>query len=123
MSSIILSIKPQYVKLILNESKKYEFRKIRCKEDIKTIYIYETAPKMKIVAEVEVIEIIERTPKEIWSICNEYSGISKEDYDKYYSNSDRAIAYKLGKIKKYETPKTLQDFGLNSAPQSFVYIK
>lgn len=123
MSSIVLSIKPQYVKLILDKSKKYEFRKIRCKQDIKKIYIYETAPKMKVVAEVEVLEILERTPKEIWNICNEYGGISKKEYDIYYSNSKIAIAYKLGYIKKYEIPKTLQQFGIKSAPQSFVYVK
>ena len=37
-------------------------------------------------------------------------------------NKNIAIAYKLGKIKVYETPKKLTELGLNHAPQSYVYL-
>ena len=33
-----------------------------------------------------------------------------------------AFAYKLGEIKVYDTPKTLMDYGIKAAPQSFVYV-
>lgn len=33
-----------------------------------------------------------------------------------------AHAYKLGKIKVYDKPKMLMDYGIKTAPQSFVYV-
>jgi predicted transcriptional regulator len=49
--NVLLSIKPKYVKAILNGTKKYELRKsaFRCKEDIERVYIYATSPVKKIV--------------------------------------------------------------------------
>lgn len=122
MRSIILPIKSKYVKLILQGSKRYEFRKRACKSPINKIYIYETAPKKKIVAEVLISQILEGTPEYIWNICSKYSGMKKEQYDKYYSNSQKAIAYKISEVKEFEFPKELSDYGIEYVPQSFVYV-
>ena len=46
-----------------------------------------------------------------------------ESCSKYFKNKDKAYAYKLGKVKVYECPKSLLDFGLRMAPQSFAYVK
>ena len=77
---------------------------------------------MKIVAEVEVEEIIEGNPDEIWEKTKNGSGTNKKLYDEYFKNKNIAVAYKLGKINVYEKPKNLIDFGLNHAPQSYVYL-
>ena len=123
MTSIILPIKPQYVNRILDGSKKFEFRKRKCKQEIKKIYIYETAPTKKVVAEVVVDYVLEGTPEEICSKCEKYSGINKKDYDNYFNNCKEAIAYKIGDVKRYEIPKLLSEYGVNYVPQSFVYIR
>ena len=132
MTSIILPIKPQYVNRILDGSKKFEFRLNliknlkylgKCKQEIKKIYIYETAPTKKVVAEVVVDYVLEGTPEEIWSKCEKYSGINKKDYDNYFNNCKEAIAYKIGDVKRYEIPKLLSEYGVNYVPQSFVYIR
>ena len=123
MKSIILPIKPKYVKLILEEKKKYEFRKRPCKSFVKKIYIYETAPTKLVVGEAIVEEILQGTPSEIWNKCNEYGGIEQKDYDKYFANCEKAIAYKISEVKKYGEPKKLIDYGVNYFPQSFVYVE
>lgn len=122
MSKILLSIKPEYVENILNKTKQYEFRKTKCKRDIDKIIIYATAPISQIVAEVEVIEILEDTPENIWSITKDFAGITKKFFKEYYQNKDIAIAYKLGTVTKYKHPKLLQEIGLKFAPQSFIYL-
>ena len=46
-------------------------------------------------------------------------------YDKdvvYFKGKDIAYAYKLGNIKVFDQPKSLADYGLKAAPQSFAYI-
>lgn len=120
---MLLSINPEHVANILNGEKKYEFRKVRCKEKVDKIIIYSTAPVMRVVGEVDVLDIYEEEPGTLWDITAEHSGISKDFFDEYYKGKKRAVAFKLGKVKKHKTPFTLADFGLNFAPQSFVYLQ
>lgn len=86
------------------------------------MFIYSSAPVMKIVAEVEVEEIIEGNTDEIWEKTKNGSGTNKKLYDEYFKNKNIAVAYKLGEVKVYETPKKLTELGLNHAPQSYVYL-
>lgn len=78
---------------------------------------------MQVVGEAEVKKILEDTPEEIWKITQNESGINLEFFKKYYKGRKKAIAYQLTSIIKYEHPKTLKDYGLKMAPQSFIYVK
>ena len=77
----------------------------------------------KIVAEAEVENTLIDNPKVIWEITKNHSGITKDFFDIYYEKKDQAIVYKLSKIIAYAEPLSLNDFGIKTAPQSFVYIK
>lgn len=123
MYNMLISIKPEYVENIFNGSKKYEYRKIRCKQDIDKIIIYSTYPIMKVVGEAKVEKILEDSPDCIWEKTKKYSGIDLNFYQKYFKDRSKAIAYKLTNIKKYDSPKELSSYGIKAAPQSFVYIQ
>ena len=122
MCKILLSINPEHVQNILNGTKLFEFRKIRCKTDVDKIVIYATYPVMKIVAEVDVEKIIEGSLNKVWEQTKNFSGISRSFYDKYYNGKNKAVAYKLGNVKKFKRQKLLSFYGLRNAPQSFVYL-
>ena len=110
------------MKNIINGTKKFEYRTKVAKSDVKKIIIYETAPIKKVVAEAEIIEVLMMKPEDLWEETKEQSGISKSFFDSYFENRDVAYAYKLGEVKVYEQPKTLEEFGLRCAPQSFAYV-
>ena len=120
--NIIISINPEHVKNILNGSKKFEYRTKAAKHDVGKIIIYETTPTKKVVAEVEIVEVLMMSPEDLWKQTKSHSGISKTFFFEYFKNRNVAYAYKLGKIKVYETPKNLFDYGLKAAPQSFAYV-
>lgn len=122
MCKLLLSINPEYVEKILSGEKEFEFRKNRCKSDTDKMVIYCTSPVMKVVGEADIVEIIEGTPAIVWKKTRSKAGISKDFYDSYYSGRSKSIAYKLANIKKYKRPRTLESFGVHSAPQSFVYL-
>lgn len=123
MCKILMPINPEYVEKILSGDKKYEYRKIKAKrKNIDKMIIYSTSPVMKVVAEVEIEEILEESPKMLWEQTKEKSGITEEFYNKYYKNKDTAVAYKLGNIKVYKKQKRLNEIGINYVPQSFVYM-
>ncbi len=123
MCKILMPINPKYVDEILSKRKKYEYRKIKAKRNnVNKIVIYSTSPVKKVVAEVDVNAIIEENPEKLWEMTKNESGITKEFYDHYYQNKNKAIAYKLGNIKIYDKPKNLSDIGINYFPQSFIYL-
>ena len=120
---IVISINPQYVEKIISGEKRFEYRTKAAKNDINKIIIYETKPIKKIVAEVEILDVVVASPDELWNETKEYSGISRLFFDDYFKGRKVAYAYKLGYVKVYEQPKSLLDFGLKTAPQSFAYVE
>jgi len=123
MCKILLAINPQFVDKILAHTKTFEYRKNRCRLNVDTIVIYSTCPVMRVVAEAEVVAIIEDTANNVWQLTKNQSGVSKNFFDTYFKGKTKAVAYKLGKIKKYEKPLRLSELGIKSAPQSFIYLE
>lgn len=119
----LMSIKPEYVEKIFNETKKYEYRKTKPTYNINKIIIYSTSPIKKVVGEITIKNIIIDTKENIWNKTQKHSGTTKKFYDKYFYDKEIAIAYEIDKIIIYENPKELIDFGIKNAPQSFIYIK
>jgi len=122
---VLLSIKPEYVELIFNGSKRFEYRRSIFKnKDIKTVIVYSTLPVGKIVGEFEIDEILENNPRTIWKKTKDYSGVQESFYDEYFSGREKAFAIKISSTKKYVQeicPYTqLNNF---TAPQSFMYAK
>ena len=122
MTKMILPIYPEYIDLIIKGKKKYEFRKFTCKKEVKTILLYATHPIKAIVGEAKILDIIKNTPENVWEITKDFAGMSKQAFDIYYCDKKVAIAYELGNIKTYKTPKSLKDFNLDIVPRSFAYV-
>lgn len=123
MSTILLSIHPEYVRQILAGSKKFEFRRNVAKRHVDRILIYSTAPEMKVVASVAVLGVLKETPQDLWQKTKDFSGISRDRFMEYFSQKEIAYAYQLGEVKKFNKAKNLSDYGISAAPQSFVYIE
>lgn len=122
---VLLSIKPEYVDKIFQGEKKYEYRKRLFKRnDIKSIIVYSTMPVGKVVGEFEIDEIIEDSPKSIWTKTKKYSGIDKKDYTEYFSDKKTGFAISIKNTIVYKTPLDLKELDPNikCAPQSFMYI-
>ena len=123
MCKLLMSINPEHVDNILAGTKKFEFRKTRCKEKIDSIIIYSTSPIMRVVAEVEVKDVIEDTPQVVWNKTRTAAGIDKLFFDRYYNGRNTAVAYVLGEVRKFALPRFLADYGVKAAPQSYVYVR
>lgn len=122
MCKILLSINPEHIENIFNGNKKYEYRKVRCKQEVEKIIIYSTYPVKKIVGEATVERILESSPKKVWKATSKKAGINLKFFNQYYEGRDTAIAYELSNVIKYNKPKELKSYGLKIAPQSFVYV-
>lgn len=123
MSAIIISIKPEYVERIFNGNKKYEYRRLLANREVNKLVIYCTTPVKAVVGEVAVVGTISDTPEKLWKQTKDFAGISKEKYFEYFGDKEKANCYILGDYLKYAQPKELEDFGVNFAPQAWLYVK
>lgn len=123
MCKMLLSINPEHIENILSGKKLFEFRKVRCKQEVDKIIIYATAPQKMVVAEAEIEEIIEDEINEVWKQTKEFAGISYEFFRAYYKGKKKAVAYRLRNVEAYEQPRPLAEYGIQYPPQSFIYLK
>lgn len=121
---VLLSIKPEFALKIFNGTKKYEFRKSMFKRnDVSTVVVYASSPVQQIMGEFEIKGVICKDTESLWQETKKYSGITKDFYDEYFAKKEIAYAIQVGRIKKYSHPKSLSDFDVSFAPQSFVYLQ
>ena len=124
MKAVLLSIKPEFAHKIFEGSKKFEFRKQVFKDtSIKKVIVYSSSPEQKVIGEFEIETILSDTPNNIWIQTKLYSGISQEFYNEYFKGRDNAYAIKVASTKKYRKEKSLADYNVQSAPQSFAYVE
>ncbi|MCL1972387.1 MAG: ASCH domain-containing protein [Endomicrobia bacterium] len=121
--TVLLSIKPEFAQKIFDGTKKYEFRKnIFKRKDIKKIIVYASSPVQQVIGEFEIKDILHDDVASVWKVTKQFSGISRQFYNEYFANVNKAFAIEIGTTKKYSSPKTLLYYGLNFVPQSFAYI-
>jgi type I restriction enzyme, S subunit len=121
---ILLSIKPRYVKSIIEGEKRYEFRKTIFKNrEINQVFIYSSSPVKKIVAAFEIGGIFEDHPVDLWDIVKDHAGIDDRDFFEYFKGRSRAFAIEIENLQEFSAPldpwETIPGF---VPPQSYCYI-
>lgn len=121
--NVILSIRPNYVESIVNGKKLYEFRRSIFKHpEVDRVYIYSTSPVMKIIGYFVLKEIIEQSPKTLWSECQSQAGIDEQEFFAYFSNKEIGYAIGIGDVHTFDEPmdphRIIPGF---RAPQNFMY--
>jgi predicted transcriptional regulator len=118
---VLMSIKPQYVKAIIDGSKRIEFRKRKFAREIKYILVYETSPSKTIVGYIEIKNIEIWPPDVMWKKYSKIGIITEEDYFSYYGSSEIAIGILIDKFTSFTNPINIEKIKI-TPPQSFRYI-
>ncbi|HFZ6659664.1 MULTISPECIES: ASCH domain-containing protein [Streptococcus] len=122
----LLSIKPQFVREIIEGGKKYEYRKkIFRRTDITNIVVYATKPYGRVVGEIEIGEILEEQIEKLWEETHRFSGISEDYFYEYFKDKDSGFAIQIKNFIEYENHLELSEYNskIKVAPQSFCYIE
>lgn len=77
---------------------------------------------MKIVAKVEICEMMSAAPSTLWEKTKSNAGITRKKYREYFHGHKVAYAYRLGAVERFDPPQDLAEYNLSLAPQSFSYI-
>ena len=122
MCKILISIKPQFADLILNGRKKFEFRKNLPSREVESLVIYASSPVSRVIGEVEVTNTLSYAPNTLWRKTYKNAGISKSFFDSYFQGKEVANAYVLGKFRRFKKSKSLLEYDVKTAPQSYIYL-
>lgn len=122
MSTILLSVKPQYAHKLIDGTKKFEYRKHLPLRKVSKILVYSSYPEKKVIGELEAIGTISMKKTPLWEKTKTDSGITRDEFRRYFQGCALAYAFVLGKSTKYEKPLELSDYNITRAPQSFLYI-
>jgi len=123
--NVLLSIKPKFATKILNGEKIYEFRKSKFnpKKKVNKVYIYSSGPEKKIVGSFRIDEVFNDTPSNLWKKFNEFGGIEKQDFFKYYEQKEIGYAFKIKDLEVFEIPIDPREIFENfKSPQNYYYI-
>jgi predicted transcriptional regulator len=120
---VLLSVKPEYVKSIIDGEKRYEFRKaIFRNHSINRIFIYSSAPVKKIVALFEISTILEDHPAVFWDTVKDHAGIDDAGFFSYLAGRLRGYAIGIENLWEFEEPidpyETMPGF---VPPKSYCY--
>ena len=108
MEQAILSLKPQYVDLILSGEKTVELRnRIVRMEPGTVIWIYATKPVGGIVALAELDSVVHDTPAEIWFRFEREMCIERAHFDLYINNRESVSALILSSVRRLKQSVTL----------------
>lgn len=110
MNNIILSIHPQYAKLIEGGAKIYEIRtrKVNLSKGTR-IWIYKTLPEACISSCVELDDVILISPQLAWKKYKTEMCISEENFNAYVKNKNQICLLKLKNVKKTNKKITLEE--------------
>ena len=121
---VLLSIKPKYVKSILEGEKQFEFRKaIFRNPSVSRVFIYSSAPVKRIVAIFEISRIIEDHPSALWDQTRDHAGIDDAEFFSYFAGRSRGYAIGIGNLQELGTPiDPREEIPGFVPPQSYCYV-
>ncbi len=114
--AIYIGIKPQYTKRIVTSEKNYEFRNYYPKQEIDTLYVYESSPTSSLKYIIKLGDIIEYPNK-----------IKEDGYGNVEFNNglyNYKYAYQIKEVFLLEKPITLKELREKynfTAPQGYAY--
>lgn len=120
--TIILPIRKQYSDLIFSGKKKCEYRKRLPKLNVRKVFVYEARGCGMIIGEIIVKEILKMHPTDLWEQTKGLGCVDITTYTQYFSNTKIAHAILINEIIRYDKPKSLKEFGLSHAPQSYIWV-
>jgi predicted transcriptional regulator len=126
-AKLFLSVKPIFANKILRGAKTVELRRVRPSVgEGDTVLIYSTSPEMALLGSAQVAEIFSGTPCDIWGQVKEQAGVSRGEYDDYFSGAATAIGIRLCAVRRLARPILLRELRKRwpwlRPPQSYRYV-
>lgn len=120
----LISVHPEYVKKIVDRSKRVEFRRVWSSQSISHIVLYSTAPEMKVVAILKVGEVVASGVEGLWELAKCHGGgLTRAALRKYFSGKKTGYGIVIEEVEALARPVNIGEVipGVRP-PQSYMYL-
>jgi predicted transcriptional regulator len=124
---LLLSIRPEHAEKIFRGQKKVELRRIRPKvKRYDKVVVYVSSPVKALMGLFEVERVVEELPQYLWWQVRHDAGVSKQQFDHYYTGARIGFGIFLTKAEMLPKPIPLtllrkEWIGFHP-PQSYRYL-
>lgn len=126
-NAILMSIRPQYAKMIFDRKKTVELRRIKPKTlgsgDL--ILVYVSSPMKSLVGAFKVAHVVEKPLSSLWKAVKDHAGVSYAEFSNYYNGVQLGVAIFIKDVWLLPKPIHLSDLqkDINGfyPPQNFRY--
>ena len=126
-NALFLSIRPRFAEQIFAGTKTVELRRIRSRIGVGGLVIVYASGKTKaLLGAFQVKQVVVSTPNAIWRKYGSKTGLTKKEFDEYYSGSKTAFAIEIAHAWQLASPVCLQTLRKKREgfrpPQSYHYL-
>jgi predicted transcriptional regulator len=127
-TAIFLSLRPVYAEMLLDGRKTVELRRVKpAAKSGSVVLLYASSPTKTLVGRAEVEKIDMDSLDEIWRLYGDRTGLTRPEFDAYFTGVEQAVAITLKRIHRLEQPRPLEDLRRRLSgfrpPQSYRYLK
>jgi len=120
---VLMSIHPRHADQILSGLKQVEFRRKSPKRAVSHLIVYATSPVQRVVGFARILSVVEGSLEALWSQYGSVGGISRGEFDDYFSGLTEGSALVLSDATTLKEPllagRVIAD---GVPPQSFMYV-
>ncbi len=125
--ALFLSVKPIFARRILDGTKTIELRRVRPNIALgDMVLIYSTSPDMALIGSAQVAQLLFGAPHHIWAQVRDHAGVSREEFDDYFSGATTASGIRLCAVRRLARPICLRELRERwpwlKPPQSYRYV-
>jgi predicted transcriptional regulator len=100
--SLLLSIKPEFARRLLNGEKAVEIRrKFHCRWQGARVALYASRPDQSLVGEATIENVTSASPVAVWNLYKDRIGCSREEFDAYAGTAREVAAITLADVTPY----------------------
>ena len=124
---VLLSIQPCYARKIFDGTKTVELRRMFPSLMVNQwVILYVSSPVKAIWGAIRINHILQKSTECLWYEVKDYAGISKAEFDSYYTGAQFGYGIFINKTYRYDHPVSLDKLRSHvanfSPPQSFRYL-
>lgn len=125
--ALFVSLRPRFAELLFEGLKTVELRRTQpAVSPGALVLLYASSPLRALVGTGVVVDVSVASSPDIWSRLGSLTGLSRDEYDRYFQGTDTAVAIALRDVRRLERPVPLPELREGRSwfhpPQSFRYF-
>lgn len=121
---LLLSIHPEHAAKIFAGTKRFEFRKLKPRDEVTRVVVYVTSPEARVIGDFAVGRVLVASPTALWKLTRDSAGLSRDALYRYFAGCIEGVAIEVASVRRFKRPKRISEYVSDGrAPQGFRYLR